>query len=63
MRLGMWEIVLIFAVLLLLFGATKLPALGSSLGTAIRNFKRGFTQEGEGRDLPAPPESKVASKD
>lgn len=36
------ELLLIFAVLLLLFGATKLPALGSSLGSAIRNFKKGF---------------------
>jgi sec-independent protein translocase protein TatA len=41
------ELLLIFAVLLLLFGATKLPALGSSLGAAIRNFKKGFGSEGE----------------
>ena len=38
---------LIFAVLLLLFGATRLPQLGSSLGSAIRNFKRGFSGEEE----------------
>jgi len=44
-RMGMWELVLIFAVLLLLFGATRLPQLGSSLGSAIRNFKRGFTAD------------------
>ncbi|MCI0570493.1 MAG: twin-arginine translocase TatA/TatE family subunit [Myxococcaceae bacterium] len=42
------ELLLIFAVLLLLFGATKLPALGSSLGSAIRNFKKGFGGESEG---------------
>ena len=36
------EILLILAVLLLLFGATRLPQLGSSLGSAIRNFKKGF---------------------
>jgi sec-independent protein translocase protein TatA len=45
MRLGMWEIILIFAVLLLLFGATKLPQLGSSLGQAIKNFKKGFSSD------------------
>jgi sec-independent protein translocase protein TatA len=44
------ELLLIFAVLLLLFGATKLPALGSSLGSAIRNFKKGFGGEGEGTE-------------
>ena len=43
------EILLIFGVLLLLFGATRLPQLGSSLGSAIRNFKKGFnTDEPEG---------------
>ena len=42
-RLGMGELILLFAVLLLLFGATRLPQLGSSLGSAIRNFKRGFS--------------------
>jgi sec-independent protein translocase protein TatA len=36
------ELLLIFAVLLLLFGGSRLPQLGQSLGSAIRNFKRGF---------------------
>jgi sec-independent protein translocase protein TatA len=47
MGLKMSEILLIMAVLLLLFGATRLPQLGSSLGSAIRNFKKGFGGEGE----------------
>jgi sec-independent protein translocase protein TatA len=41
------ELILIFVVVLLLFGGTKLPQLGSSLGQAIRNFKRGFGGEPE----------------
>ncbi|KFA93689.1 twin-arginine translocase TatA/TatE family subunit [Archangium violaceum] len=45
MGLKMSEILLIMAVLLLLFGATRLPQLGSSLGSAIRNFKRGFSED------------------
>ncbi len=44
-RLGVWELLIIFAVLLLLFGGAKLPQLGSSLGSAIRNFKKGFGDE------------------
>ncbi|MDY7224829.1 twin-arginine translocase TatA/TatE family subunit [Hyalangium rubrum] len=47
MGLKWTEILLIMAVLLLLFGATRLPQLGSSLGSAIRNFKRGFGGEDE----------------
>jgi len=37
--LGMWEIVLIFLVILLLFGAKRLPEIGSALGKGIREFK------------------------
>jgi sec-independent protein translocase protein TatA len=37
--LGMWEILLIFLVVLLLFGAKRLPEIGSSLGKGIREFK------------------------
>ena len=47
MGLKMSEILLILAVLMLLFGASRLPQLGSSLGSAIRNFKKGFGGEGE----------------
>ena len=36
---GIWEIALIFAVLMLFFGAKKLPMLARGLGAGIRNFK------------------------
>tara|TARA_B110000116_G_scaffold18460_1_gene14822 strand:+ start:249 stop:521 length:273 start_codon:yes stop_codon:yes gene_type:complete len=35
----MWEMIFIFMVVLLLFGAKKLPEIGSSLGKGIREFK------------------------
>jgi len=47
MRFGMMEMLLIFGVLLLFFGASRLPTLGSSLGSAIKNFKKGFTGDDE----------------
>jgi sec-independent protein translocase protein TatA len=46
--LGGMEIVLILAVVLLLFGAKKLPDLAKGLGTGIREFKKatqGVTDE------------------
>jgi TatA/E family protein of Tat protein translocase len=56
MGLKMSEILLIMAALLLLFGASRLPQLGSALGSAIRNFKRGFggeeTPAGEDKKQP-----------
>jgi sec-independent protein translocase protein TatA len=36
---GVMEAVLVFGVLLLLFGAKKLPLIARGLGTGIRNFK------------------------
>ncbi|MDD5634452.1 MAG: twin-arginine translocase TatA/TatE family subunit [Candidatus Omnitrophica bacterium] len=42
--LGLPEILLIFLVLLLIFGAAKLPEIGRALGKAISEFKKG-TQE------------------
>lgn len=38
--LGFGEMVLIFAVLLLLFGAKRLPELAGGMGKGIRDFKR-----------------------
>lgn len=42
--IGMQEIVLILFILLLLFGAKRLPELGESLGKGIREFKRGVSE-------------------
>jgi len=39
--LGLPEILMIFAVILLLFGPTKLPEIGKALGKGIREFKKG----------------------
>jgi sec-independent protein translocase protein TatA len=55
MGLKPMEMLLIFALLLLLFGGTRLPQLGSALGQSIRNFKRGFGDNAE-----AEPEQKRA---
>jgi sec-independent protein translocase protein TatA len=38
--LGGWEVVLILAVVLVLFGAKKLPELAKGLGQGIREFKK-----------------------
>jgi sec-independent protein translocase protein TatA len=38
--LGGWEIVLILAVVLLLFGSKKLPELAKGLGSGIKEFKK-----------------------
>ena len=42
--LGMGEIVIVLVVVLLLFGGKKLPQLGSALGQAMTNFKKGLSE-------------------
>lgn len=40
------ELLVILAIILVLFGASKLPALGKGLGEGIRNFKKGLGGDG-----------------
>ncbi len=64
---GMWELLLIFLVILLLFGAKRLPEIGSSLGKGIREFKDSVQEveggagreisSGEGNDKESEPKS------
>ncbi|HEX2451283.1 MAG TPA: twin-arginine translocase TatA/TatE family subunit [Gemmatimonadales bacterium] len=42
-NLGFTEIMLILVVVLLLFGAKRLPEVGASIGKGIREFKRSLT--------------------
>ncbi len=49
---GIQELVLIFLIILVLFGATRLPQLGRGLGEGISNFKRGL-RGGDADTLPA----------
>jgi sec-independent protein translocase protein TatA len=39
-NLGMGELVVILMLVVLIFGATRLPQLGEGIGKAIANFKR-----------------------
>ena len=40
--IGVPELLIIFVILVLLFGASKIPQLGKGLGEGIRNFKKGL---------------------
>ncbi|MHC4600288.1 MAG: twin-arginine translocase TatA/TatE family subunit [Planctomycetota bacterium] len=44
---GMWEILLIVAIILLLFGASRIPELARSLGKGVDEFKKGLHGEPE----------------
>ncbi|MFP5491082.1 MAG: twin-arginine translocase TatA/TatE family subunit [Bacteriovoracia bacterium] len=42
--LGIGELLIILLVVLVFFGGSRLPKLGSSLGEAINNFKKGMKE-------------------
>ena len=42
-NLGFTEILILLVIVLLLFGAKRLPEIGSSMGRGIREFKRSLT--------------------
>ena len=47
--IGGWEALVLVVIVLILFGPSKLPLLGDSLGKGIQNFKRAF-QAGEAEE-------------
>jgi sec-independent protein translocase protein TatA len=49
-NLGAPEMLIVLAVILLLFGSTKLPSLARSLGQAQNEFRRGITHGAKSDD-------------
>ena len=71
--LGLQELIIIMVIALVIFGGKKLPEVGSGLGKAIREFKRGASEPAEidvtpketaeRQDTAAPTETERSSQD
>ncbi|MDO8643778.1 MAG: twin-arginine translocase TatA/TatE family subunit [bacterium] len=48
--LGPWEVVIILVIVLIVFGAGKLPSIGSSIGEALKNFKKSVKMDDKETD-------------
>jgi len=59
--LGMPELIVILVIALLIFGASRLPEIGSGIGKAIRNFKKSVKEPPE-IDI-TPEEKKLEAKE
>ncbi len=46
-NIGPWELILIFLIVLVIFGANKLPKIAKDLGSGIREFKKSISGESE----------------
>lgn len=58
-NLGMGELLIILAILLLLFGGSKLPGLAKGLGQSVKEFKKA-AKEGDDDDKPSAEAKKPA---
>ncbi len=45
--IGMPELVIILIIIMIIFGANKLPQMGAGLAKGIRNFKKGINEKEE----------------
>ncbi len=43
--IGIWELLIILFIIVLIFGATRLPQIGGGIGKGIRNFKDAMKDE------------------
>lgn len=57
--IGMTELIIILVIILVIFGANKLPEIGAGMGKAIKNFKKATT---EPEEIDVTPEDKKPEK-
>lgn len=64
MGLSFWHLLVVLIVVLVVFGAGRLPSAMGDLGKGIRNFKAGLNGDPQEDDKPflTPPEGKMADK-
>ena len=54
-RLSGWELIIILVILLLIFGARKLPDLARSIGESAKELRKGFQEKPEEEDTSGEP--------
>ena len=60
---GPWELLLIFGIVVLLFGASRLPELGKALGKTVKGFKEGAKEAREAMQEDERPAGQIAGRD
>ena len=61
--LGMTELIIILVIVLVIFGAGKLPEVGGALGKGIKNFKSSMSDTSEDKSVKGDIEDKKAKEE
>lgn len=60
--IGFPELIIILVIVLVMFGANKLPEIGAGMGKAIKNFKKATSEPDEIDVTPGKPKNDDADK-
>ncbi|MFP4194551.1 MAG: twin-arginine translocase TatA/TatE family subunit [Desulfobacterales bacterium] len=60
--LGMPELIVVLVIILIIFGAGKMPEIGSGIGKGIRNFKKAISSDDTTSDQVETPEKEKEKK-
>lgn len=63
MSIGIWQLVLILLIVLLIFGAGKLPRVMGDVGKGVRSMREGLKGDGEGDVSSDESAKKLSQKD
>lgn len=50
MKIGVTELLIILAVVIIIFGPTQIPKLTKMLGKSVKNFRKGMTEDDKAED-------------
>lgn len=62
MQPSIWQILIVAALVLILFGRGRISEMMGDVGKGIRSFKQGITEEESNAAKPAPPAPQIDSK-
>lgn len=61
--ISIWQLLIILAIVILLFGTKRLKGIGGDLGSAVKGFKKAMDSEEEQKDDKEQPQQKIAQED
>lgn len=61
--ISVWQLLILLLIVVLLFGTKRLRSLGSDLGTAFRDFRKGLSSDDDSGDDASEPERLEADED